>query len=34
MINLKRKIKDILSENQRKTDETEALKRNIRSTRL
>ena len=33
MINLKRKIKEAQSENQRRLDEIEALKRNIRSTR-
>ena len=33
VINLKRKIKEAQSENQRRLDEIEALKRNIRSTR-
>ena len=33
VINLKRKVKDLQNENQRRCDEVEALKRNIRSTR-
>ena len=34
VINLKRKIKDLQMESSRKSDENEALKRNIRNTRL
>lgn len=33
-MNLKRKVRDLNMEVQRKVDETEALRRNIRSTRL
>ena len=33
VINLKRKIKDIQVDNQKRVDEIEGLKRNIRSTR-
>ena len=34
VINLKRKVKDLNLESQRKNEEIEALKRNIKSTRL
>lgn len=34
VMNLKRKVRDLNMEVQRKVDETEALRRNIRSTRL
>ena len=33
VINLKRKVRDLQTENQKKLDEIESLKRNIRSTR-
>jgi len=33
VINLKRKVRDLNSENQKKVDEIEQLKRNIRNTR-
>ena len=34
MINLKRKIKELNNENQKKVEEIEALKKNIKSTQL
>ena len=34
MINLKRKIKELNNENQKKAEEIEALKKNIKSTQL